>query len=228
MHRVDGSTAVAVLPTAAAVGTPGYYSNTNRTIVDADQLNAIQEEIAGVVVAAGLTLDKTDNTQLLDAVKEIGGSNRVWASYQKDATQSIDASSETVIDFDLKYIDEPGDDRVVTGSGWNFPAAGARRVRVSAHVGAESVEWTAGNIAVLRARGYILGPPPGYIPVYTSVELARIVVEATAVNALSLGGSANILPQGFGNLQITLEHNRTGGAVALTDPERCYVDIEEF
>jgi hypothetical protein len=27
---------------------------------------------------------------------------------------------------------------------------------------------------------------------------------------------------------ITVEHNRTGGAIALDDPERCYVDIEEF
>lgn len=74
MYRIDDPSAVAVLPTPAALGTQGYYTSGNpgggveATVVTADHLNAIQEEIAYVIEEAGITLDKTDNTQLKEAI----------------------------------------------------------------------------------------------------------------------------------------------------------------
>jgi hypothetical protein len=60
--------------TDAAGNVNGMYDNGDpllpreATFIDADHLNAIQEEIVGVVLASGATLNKADNTQLLTAL----------------------------------------------------------------------------------------------------------------------------------------------------------------
>lgn len=74
MHRIDHPTAAAVMPTPAAPGTPGFFTNGSpstgvpATIPGADWANAIQEEIAAVVEAAAIPLDKDNNSQLLAAI----------------------------------------------------------------------------------------------------------------------------------------------------------------
>jgi hypothetical protein len=85
MQRIDGPTASPSLPTPSAVsGTPGYFTGgdpsvpTPPTAVSADWLNMIQEEIASVVLAAGISLSKTTSTQLRDAIRALidaGGLN---------------------------------------------------------------------------------------------------------------------------------------------------------
>lgn len=83
MHRIDSAGAVGVLPVAAAVGAPGYFKNQPpgagqpSTIVTDDWLNAVQEEIMSVIVAAGLAPDKTDNAQLLAAIQSVAGAGAV-------------------------------------------------------------------------------------------------------------------------------------------------------
>ena len=77
MYRIDNDTAATVLPTPAAVGPKpnGYFTKGNpqtgiqATTVDDDWANAVQEEICNVITAAGVTLDKTSQTQLRDAIK---------------------------------------------------------------------------------------------------------------------------------------------------------------
>lgn len=78
MFRIDGPTAAAALPTPAAVsGTPGYFTegdpstSTPPTTVTADWANMTQEELMAVVLAGGLTPDKTDHTQLLQAMQAL-------------------------------------------------------------------------------------------------------------------------------------------------------------
>ncbi len=82
MRRLANGTQVAAKPApAAAVGTPGFGTNGNPTagvqasIFDADTYNIIQEEIAAVIEAAGLTLDPTGTniTQLLVALRGMFG-----------------------------------------------------------------------------------------------------------------------------------------------------------
>jgi hypothetical protein len=73
MFRIDNQFASSILPTPLAPGTPGFYSTGNiggelATIVTADAMNEIQEELVAVVNAGGLTLDKTDNTQVIQAI----------------------------------------------------------------------------------------------------------------------------------------------------------------
>ena len=73
MHRIDHSTAVSDLHGA---GKPGYTAGSPSTgvpatVVTADALNALQEEIARLVEGAGLTLNKADNAQALAAVQAL-------------------------------------------------------------------------------------------------------------------------------------------------------------
>jgi len=90
MQRVDHVTASPALPAPSAPGTPGYFTGgdpltaTPPTTVPPDWLNGLQEELVNVILAAGLTLDKTNNAQLLAAIIAItspgGGGGIVPAS----------------------------------------------------------------------------------------------------------------------------------------------------
>lgn len=74
MYRIDNADAATALPVPSPVAQPGYFTGGNpqagqaATIVDADWLNAVQEEIAHVIEQAGLVLSKTDRTQLWQAI----------------------------------------------------------------------------------------------------------------------------------------------------------------
>lgn len=77
MHRIDTIDAVPQLPDPGPPGVPGYYSdgdiNTGRrgTVMSAAALNAVQEEICNVVEHAGIALDKSNNAQLLQAIRSM-------------------------------------------------------------------------------------------------------------------------------------------------------------
>ncbi len=77
MFRIDNSSAVSSLPTPQAAGTQGYFTNgdpvggVEATIVEADFLNMIQEELSGVVEASGQALNKTNRGQLLAALMKL-------------------------------------------------------------------------------------------------------------------------------------------------------------
>lgn len=70
MHRIDHPTAAADLHGAGKDGfTEGDpVAGVAATVVTADIANALQEELANVIEARGLVLDKLDNTQLQQAV----------------------------------------------------------------------------------------------------------------------------------------------------------------
>ncbi len=64
MHRIDHDTAT--VDDKFTGGDPS--TGTPATIVTDDWLNAVQEEISGVIEGTGETLDKADNTQLATAI----------------------------------------------------------------------------------------------------------------------------------------------------------------
>lgn len=78
MYLIDNSTAVSALPTPAALGTAGYFTDGSAgagepaTILPADFMNMLMLELTNVVTAAGLTPSKTTYNQLLAAIKAIG------------------------------------------------------------------------------------------------------------------------------------------------------------
>lgn len=75
MFRIDDPSAVAVLPTPPAEGTEGYFTDGNpeggieATIVTPAWCNGVQEELMKVIEEAGITPDKTDNTQVWQAIQ---------------------------------------------------------------------------------------------------------------------------------------------------------------
>lgn len=75
MFRIDNPTSAPALPAVPSPSSPGYFSNGNpaagvpATILDDWWLNQVQEEILAVILAAGLTPNKMDTTQLLQALR---------------------------------------------------------------------------------------------------------------------------------------------------------------
>jgi hypothetical protein len=79
MFKIDSTGAAAALPAPAVAGlVSGYFTEGNAetatpaTVVSADWLNAVQEEIIAVLTQAGIAPDKTVRTQLRDAILAIG------------------------------------------------------------------------------------------------------------------------------------------------------------
>ncbi len=105
MHRIDSYGTAVAMPTPEAVGgTVGYFTvgdpvaGTPATRVHADWLNAAQEEIAAVIEAMGISLDKTDNDQLLEALKVLTGI--------PDAPATVTTTDATVTDLATVAVDE--------------------------------------------------------------------------------------------------------------------------
>jgi hypothetical protein len=79
MYRIDNIEAAVTLPTPKPLGTPGFFQGGNpsaglkATTVDADWLNTVQEEISHVIETAGITLSKSDRTQLAQALQTMVG-----------------------------------------------------------------------------------------------------------------------------------------------------------
>ncbi len=74
MHRIDHPTAVQVRPESLAPGAPGFFTGgdpmrgVDATWMTPDWANDVQENICGVIEAAGIDLSKGDGTQLLKAI----------------------------------------------------------------------------------------------------------------------------------------------------------------
>jgi len=73
MHRIDGNDTSPTLPTPEVAGVSGYFKSSsgigdNATQVTRDWANSTQEEIANVVLSAGIELDKTANNQMAEAI----------------------------------------------------------------------------------------------------------------------------------------------------------------
>ncbi len=89
MFKIDNSTAATALPTPAAAGTPGYFTGGNpgsgvaATILDADFMNMLQEELNNVVTGAGLTPSKTTYNQVATAL------NTLYAKLAGNAAQTF-------------------------------------------------------------------------------------------------------------------------------------------
>jgi hypothetical protein len=99
MLRIDVATATGSLPTPAAAGTAGYFTEGNpgtgtpATVVTADWLNAVQEELMAVIADGGLTASKTTLTQVRDAIRVMIASGAVKAPVRAASTANINLSS---------------------------------------------------------------------------------------------------------------------------------------
>lgn len=95
MQRVKRSTAVAVLPADPGGGTPGYFPQPNpgggvpAAVPGYEWYNNIQEEVIAPILAAGLTLDGNDRTQLLQAINRLIASGPAKTPVRAATTANI-------------------------------------------------------------------------------------------------------------------------------------------
>jgi hypothetical protein len=89
MFRIDTAGALASLPTVQPLGSlSGYFTAGNpgagqpATIVSADWLNAVQEELMAIIAAAGIAPDKTNPNQVIAALRSLfrGSAMQVFTS----------------------------------------------------------------------------------------------------------------------------------------------------
>jgi len=77
MYRIDNRYATPSQPTPLAAGPPGYFTEgnpqtgTSATIVNADWLNQVQEELMTILARGGITPSKTSNGQVLAALNKL-------------------------------------------------------------------------------------------------------------------------------------------------------------
>jgi hypothetical protein len=126
MHRIDSDGTAVALPTPGAVGaTVGYFTEGNpgtgvpATVVSADWANAIQEEILAVIVGAGLSADKTLQTQLYSAIKRLRLSGAV------NSVSSANYTVTTTDDYRSVFVSTGAADRTIT-----LPASASSSGRV--------------------------------------------------------------------------------------------------
>ncbi len=120
MHRIDSPGAVAVIPTPDAVGgIVGYWFKGNPSLgqpateMDQDWFNAIQEEIGGVIEYAGITLDKTQRTLLLQAIQKLAG--EVPSSIQTSSSAASTIKSISVAEGETYAVEATVVARKTTG-----------------------------------------------------------------------------------------------------------------
>jgi hypothetical protein len=147
MHRIDNSTAKTTLPPVAVPGQPGYFTNGSpltgepATVVEADWMNAVQEEISFVIETSGLVLNKQDRTQLYQAITRLtrlrlAAPATFWCSPTgsdgNPGTQALPwASLQHAYNFIRDRIDMNGQqctvqlmDGTYAGAGFQYPAVG--------------------------------------------------------------------------------------------------------
>lgn len=97
MHRIDTPTAQKDKFGAGKNGFTGGNPQTGElpTALDADFFDSLQEEIARVIEAAGLTLKKSNNAQLLEAMNTLTGPGRLLNVFLFTASGSYTPSQGT-------------------------------------------------------------------------------------------------------------------------------------
>lgn len=104
MYQYDDPTVVSAMPTPAAAGTPGYFTDGSpaqaqpATILRADYMNMMMMELLNIVMFGGISPSKTAYNQVLAALKAkfalLDGSNAFTVSPSiPNATQSGQAAS---------------------------------------------------------------------------------------------------------------------------------------
>lgn len=77
MFQIDTASAVSSMPTLKSPGTPGWWQNGNPqtltapTIPDEDWFNIVQAELCNAVTMSGFALNKTNLTQLYQAINSV-------------------------------------------------------------------------------------------------------------------------------------------------------------
>lgn len=79
MHKIDQARIVTNQPEIPPQGTPGYFQETDslgKTFVTPSWINTVQDEISNAIIGLGGTLDKSNQSQLIDLIN--AGTQRLY------------------------------------------------------------------------------------------------------------------------------------------------------
>lgn len=185
MFRIDDATAATSLPAPEASGTEGYFTEGNpvagtpATNVRGSWLNMIQEELCGILAAAGITRSKTTYNQVNSALQKMYAP--VVGSVRNLAMSVTAASATATLTAD----------EIIVGS-----ALGGQPYKLA------NFSKTI-NLATTGAGGMDTGSAPvsGFVALYaiynpTTGTAALLATNATAAAQPSVYGGAN-MPAGY-------------------------------
>lgn len=210
MFRIDNATAVPAAPAAPGPSTPGYFTNGNppsavaATIVDDWWLNQLQEEILTVVTRAGLDPDKTDTTQLYQAILKLLPRERLNAPF-------------TV------YVAPGGSDTTGDGSSGN-PFASLQRAFNFANstfdfagtqitIQLADGTYTAALVAAGAATGATVATP--IIIQGNAANPANVVIHVTGLNCITAQNGAGLMVQNLTLISTVSASSGGAGLVAV-------------
>jgi hypothetical protein len=108
MYQIDNPSAVVTQPASTAAGTAGFFTDGNpaagvpATIVPAEWLNAVQEEMVNVLAAAGIAQSKSAFNQLAAAIRAtsppVGSARGVRMSVTAAAATATLTATELVVE----------------------------------------------------------------------------------------------------------------------------------
>lgn len=229
MHRIDGDNVAVALPAPQAVGaTVGHFAAEGvvpATQVTGDWLNAVQEELAGAVVGAGITLDKTSNAQLLKAIRLLAEKER---TYPLGSGASVHYTAGAAADISVK---ETGNQTIIKRESatnctvqvaWPLPVNIRSGIKLSAIrlVMKQETDFT-GTVTLLAAYLYrvnadgsttslgsvdivALNPTLATWVVVTAADFGLTAVELTTGQGIYLQVNAAIIGGGVGELRFSL------------------------
>jgi len=134
MYQYDSPTCAPVLPTPAAAGTPGYFTDGNpgggvaATELRSDFMNMLMMELLNVVEAAGIAPSKTTYNQVLDAL------NAMYAKLAGSASQTFSVAPATSPQHAMQLGQATGrllNVQVFTSNGTYTPTVGTTKVRAT-------------------------------------------------------------------------------------------------
>ena len=182
MHRIDDPSAVSAIPTPLQPGTPGYFTDGSpttgeeATIVRADWANAVQEELANVIESAGITLSKTDRTQLLQAIARL---TRLRLT--------------APITFYVSPAGNDANDGLTQGTAWASITHAYNYIRDRIDLnGFQATIQLADGIHASASLGFpCIGPAP--IIQGDVADPSRVTVNGVGIPALTVGGGATVV-----------------------------------
>lgn len=142
MYRIDNDTASTTLPPVKPVGIPGYFTEGTvggvpATIVEADWLNEVQEELLAILAAANIAPSKLVNNQVIQAILWLIGNNTrqrltgglnlyVNASTGSDANSGLTpttafATPQRAWNYIMQRLDVGANEVVVNMADGNYP-----------------------------------------------------------------------------------------------------------
>lgn len=217
MHRIDTPTAQVDKFGAGKNGFTRGNPQTGvpATALDDDYFDAVQEELAGVVEAAGITLKKTDRAQVLAAIKLLIGSE-TNTKYLKVASNlaEIKAAGAAAVSAALTNL---GLSDVAHLSQLTGVIGTSRNAKMSVTAASSTATFTADELIVQTALGglqYKLssfnktinlattgagGMDTGTVPANGFVALYAIYNPATQISALlAVNASSVVAPEVYG------------------------------